>query len=73
MGHLKTGYDLDFDDISAGALVIDASIKEAFNLCAKEFDFLGTPGKLRAEPHKLWWSKVTRHHFYFCTIIINVG
>ena len=65
MGHLKTGFDRRFDDLSPGALVIDASLSAAFDAGAGEFDFLGTPGKKQAEPHKLHWTKKARHHVSF--------
>lgn len=62
IGHLKTGFDMDYENISAGALVIDASLKDAYERNANEFDFLGTSGQLQPDPHKLRWSKKTRRH-----------
>ena len=64
-GHLKTGFDARFDGLSPGAIVIDGCIEEAFKVNAKEFDFLGTPGKMQPEPHKLHWTKKMRRHVRF--------
>jgi hypothetical protein len=65
VGHLKTGFNRSFEDISAGALVIDSSMKAAYDLNAREFDFLGTPGKMQPDPHKMHWTKQTRRHVSF--------
>lgn len=56
-GHLKTSFDASLGATSPGGFVIDASIQKAFELGAKEFDFLGD-----AAPHKLAWTKTTRRH-----------
>jgi hypothetical protein len=60
VGHLKTSFDERFACLSAGAIVIDASIREALTLGAKEFDFLGA-----AAGHKLAWTNLTRPHAHF--------
>lgn len=62
MGQMKTAFDVSTDSLSPGSIVIDESVKAAFSLGAEEFDFLGTPGKSRPEPHKLFWTKAVRHH-----------
>jgi CelD/BcsL family acetyltransferase involved in cellulose biosynthesis len=59
-GHLKTSYDERFASLSAGAMVIDASIRKAFTLGAREFDFLGNSAE-----HKLAWTNLTRTHAHF--------
>jgi CelD/BcsL family acetyltransferase involved in cellulose biosynthesis len=57
IGHLKTSFDQEFSSLSPGGYVIDASVERAFDLGAKEFDFLGD-----AAPHKLAWTSSTRKH-----------
>jgi len=57
IGHLKTSFDQEFASLSPGGYVIDASVERAFDLGAKEFDFLGD-----AAPHKLAWTSTTRKH-----------
>ena len=41
VGHLKTSFDQEFASLSPGGYVIDASVERAFDLKAREFDFLG--------------------------------
>ena len=65
IGQLKTGFDTRFKHMSPGALVIDGCIEKAFASGAREFDFLGTPGQLEPDPHKLHWTKQTRRHVRF--------
>jgi CelD/BcsL family acetyltransferase involved in cellulose biosynthesis len=60
IGHLKTSFDQEFASLSPGGYVIDASVERAFDLGAKEFDFLGD-----AAPHKLAWTSSTRKHSDF--------
>lgn len=62
VGQLKTAFDVSLEQLSPGALVIDAAIRAAFEQGAREFDFLGTPGKSAPEPHKLFWTKHVRSH-----------
>ena len=54
---MKTSFDQEFATLSPGGYVIDASVERAFDLGAKEFDFLGD-----AAPHKLAWTSTTRKH-----------
>lgn len=56
-GHLKTSFDDEFAAVSAGGIVIDASIERAFASGAREFDFLGHDA-----PHKLAWTDTLRRH-----------
>ncbi|EIM63579.1 GNAT family N-acetyltransferase [Desulfobacter postgatei] len=65
IGQLKTGFDSRFKDLSPGALVIDGCLEKAFASGAKEFDFLGTPGQMEPDPHKLHWTRQTRRHVRF--------
>jgi len=65
IGQLKTGFDFRFKDLSPGALVIDGCLEKAFASGAREFDFLGTPGQMEPDPHKLHWTKQTRRHVRF--------
>ena len=60
VGHLKTSFDREFASLSPGAFVIDISVERAFDLRAREFDFLGA-----ADPHKLAWTSATRKHADF--------
>lgn len=62
VGQLKTAFDISLEQLSPGALVIDSAIRAAFERGAREFDFLGTPGKSAPEPHKLFWTKHVRSH-----------
>jgi len=57
IGQLKTSYDTKFNDISPGAILMEAGFRKYFNENHNEFDFLGAP-----MPHKLAWSKKTRKH-----------
>jgi|GEM_PF-867428 len=57
VGHLKTSFDERFAELSPGGFVIDTCVERAFELQAREFDFLGD-----AAPHKLAWTKSTRRH-----------
>lgn len=57
VGHMKTSFDEQFTELSPGALVIDASVRAAFERQAREFDFLG-----HAAPHKLAWTSQVRDH-----------
>jgi len=57
IGHLKTSFDQEFASLSPGGYVIDASVERAFDLEAREFDFLGD-----AASHKLAWTATTRKH-----------
>lgn len=56
-GQLKTSFDERFSDFSPGAIVIDGSIRAAFEAEADEFDFLGD-----TDQHKLTWTKSVRQH-----------
>ena len=56
-GHLKTSFDKQFSHLSPGAIVIDLSIRSAFESGAKEFDFLGDK-----DNHKLHWTDRSRPH-----------
>lgn len=56
-GHLKTSFDEEFAAVSAGGIVIDASVERAFSSGASEFDFLGHDA-----PHKLAWTERVRRH-----------
>jgi CelD/BcsL family acetyltransferase involved in cellulose biosynthesis len=60
IGHLKTSFDGEFEGMSPGAFVVDASVERAFELNAAEFDFLGD-----AAPHKLAWTDTVRSHADF--------
>jgi CelD/BcsL family acetyltransferase involved in cellulose biosynthesis len=60
VGHLKTSFDQEFAALSPGGYVIDVSVERAFDLKAREFDFLGD-----AVPHKLAWTSTTRRHVDF--------
>ncbi|MGB1108747.1 MAG: GNAT family N-acetyltransferase [Gammaproteobacteria bacterium] len=57
MGQMKTSYDEAYNQLSAGSLVIDAALQRAFELRAREFDFLGD-----SMPHKRAWSREERNH-----------
>ncbi len=59
-GQLKTSFDEAHSQVSPGAIVIDASVEQAFRISAKEFDFLGNLGE-----HKLYWTAKTRTHADF--------
>jgi CelD/BcsL family acetyltransferase involved in cellulose biosynthesis len=57
VGQLKTSFDENFKHLSPGAIVIDSSIEKAFEISAREFDFLGDQGE-----HKLYWTSSARAH-----------
>lgn len=50
IGRRKTSCDQKFESLSPGAYVVDVLVEGAFDLKAREFDFLGD-----AAPHKLAW------------------
>ena len=56
-GQLKTSFDERYSKLSPGAIVIDKSIKAAFNASAREFDFLGDMDR-----HKAAWTTHIRQH-----------
>jgi CelD/BcsL family acetyltransferase involved in cellulose biosynthesis len=57
VGQLKTSFDCSYDHLSPGSIVIDASIRRAFESGASEFDFLGDAGS-----HKAAWTDQSREH-----------
>lgn len=57
VGQMKTSFDLAHADLSPGSIVIDYAIREACQMSAREFDFLGGQ-----DPHKLAWTKDARPH-----------
>ena len=57
VGQLKTSFDERFSKLSPGAIVIDRSIKAAFDNSAREFDFLGDMDR-----HKGAWTALIRRH-----------
>lgn len=57
IGNLKTSFDHGCAHLSPGSIVIDSAVERAFQLGAREFDFLG-----QAAPHKLAWTSQTRAH-----------
>lgn len=57
VGNLKTSYDSRFAHHSPGALVLDTAMRRAFDLGAREFDFLGN-----ADPYKMTWASGVRSH-----------
>lgn len=57
VGQLKTSFDDRYAEFSPGAFVIDEAIQRAFEVGAREFDFLGD-----SDPHKLAWTSHTRPH-----------
>lgn len=57
MGHLKTSFDMRFKEHAPGLTVIDHSVRNAFEIGAAEYDFLGG-----ADRHKLAWSDTVRSH-----------
>jgi hypothetical protein len=59
-GQLKTSFDERFPHLSPGGIVIDGSIRAAFEAEADEFDFLGD-----TDQHKLSWTKSIRRHTSF--------
>jgi CelD/BcsL family acetyltransferase involved in cellulose biosynthesis len=60
-GHLKTSFVENLSALSPGAFVIDAAVQRAFEMNAREFDFLGA-----ADVHKLAWTdRVRTHANYF--------
>ena len=56
-GQLKTSFDERYSRLSPGAIVIDNSIKAAFDNEAREFDFLGDMDR-----HKRAWTDHVRQH-----------
>ena len=54
---LKTSYDEEFSERSPGAIVVDRSVRQAFEAGYKEFDFLGDMDR-----HKLAWTAKSRTH-----------
>lgn len=61
VGQMKTSFDERYGQHSPGAIVVDASVQFAFDVGAREFDFLG-----HTDRHKSAWTKSTRkHHDYF--------
>lgn len=56
-GQLKTSFDEEFSHLSPGSIVIDSSIKAAFDQKATEFDFLGD-----TDHHKRAWTEHARKH-----------
>ncbi len=57
VGQLKTSFDLRHATLSPGLLGMDHVVEHAFELGAKEFDFLGDTDR-----HKLAWSEAVRSH-----------
>jgi CelD/BcsL family acetyltransferase involved in cellulose biosynthesis len=57
IGQLKTSFDQKHAAWSPGAIVIGASVEKAFDLGAREFDFLGDSAQ-----HKLAWTTHARAH-----------
>ncbi len=60
VGHMKTSFVESDSRLSPGAFVIDCSIQRAFEIGAKEFDFLGG-----ADRHKRVWTECQRSHASF--------
>lgn len=60
-GQLKTSFNEDFKELSPGSIVIDESIRSAFECRASEFDFLGDMDRHKA----MWTDCVRRHHDCF--------
>jgi len=55
--NLKTSFHESYSKLAPGSVVIHFAVRKAFELGAKEVDFLGD-----AQHHKLLWSDSVRHH-----------
>jgi len=63
VGQLKTSFHEAYHSLSPGSVAIQIALRRAFELNAKEFDFLGD-----AQYHKLLWTDRVRHlesHYLF--------
>jgi len=60
IGQIKTSFNDEFKHLSPGSVVLFHLLEKAFELQAKEFDFLGD-----IMPHKMKWTNTTRQQTSF--------